>query len=605
VISAPPDRCILVEAGPGTGKTAVACARVAHILKQGIPGSHVLLISFTRTAVAELRQRIIDAFGSPEQAATVTISTLDSYAWSLHVGFPDAGVPPILAGYDANIEKVLGKFGEKDAGLIEYIQRFDHVLVDEYQDIVGIRAALLAEVIRHLRSDCGLTIFADSAQAIYGFTTDESSNLQADGSVGSAEEAYLALLTIRDFENHALQKIYRTDEQGLLRLLDESRRVVLETGVSGGARLAKIRGRIEALAPRRCNRDDYDGLRGRDDTLVLYRRRTEVLLNSSFLSTNGVEHRLRMSGMPALPKSWIGRVLAEIITTEVRRSEFSTLWRERMLPRPAEGASEDLAWLTLRRLAGSRRGEGVEMLALRNLLARARPPSELCDPDMGSRGPILGTIHASKGREAERVLLMLPSAEGGADDSNLEEESRVLYVGATRARRELAVGEGYGSPSGRLQSGRVFRIAREYVAAQVEIGRAGDFEPGAHMMEGNARLAQETLLGLSAAVEVEARAAAAYGFEHRVYARLGNKIVHVATFSEQLKHDLWEVSKSVGTRHRKHGLRPALQIKHMFLIGVCTSALSDEDDRVIDRPYQLSKVFLAPVIKGFPMVFYS
>lgn len=37
VIEAAGTARIVVEAGPGTGKTAVACARVAHLLKEDVP----------------------------------------------------------------------------------------------------------------------------------------------------------------------------------------------------------------------------------------------------------------------------------------------------------------------------------------------------------------------------------------------------------------------------------------------------------------------------------------------------------------------------------------------------------------------------------------
>ena len=52
VIKAPPGNRVLVHAGPGTGKTAVACARVAHLIDgKEIEPSRIWLISFTRTAV--------------------------------------------------------------------------------------------------------------------------------------------------------------------------------------------------------------------------------------------------------------------------------------------------------------------------------------------------------------------------------------------------------------------------------------------------------------------------------------------------------------------------------------------------------------------------
>lgn len=44
-----------VIAGPGAGKTAVACQRIAYLIDEAVPPSRLLLASFTRTAVAELR----------------------------------------------------------------------------------------------------------------------------------------------------------------------------------------------------------------------------------------------------------------------------------------------------------------------------------------------------------------------------------------------------------------------------------------------------------------------------------------------------------------------------------------------------------------------
>ena len=59
VIEAETDARLVVEAGPGTGKTAVACARLAHLInEEDIEASNTWMISFTRTAVAEIRARL-------------------------------------------------------------------------------------------------------------------------------------------------------------------------------------------------------------------------------------------------------------------------------------------------------------------------------------------------------------------------------------------------------------------------------------------------------------------------------------------------------------------------------------------------------------------
>ena len=44
----------IIEAGPGSGKTAVACARVTKLIEEfDLEASKILLISFTRTAIKE------------------------------------------------------------------------------------------------------------------------------------------------------------------------------------------------------------------------------------------------------------------------------------------------------------------------------------------------------------------------------------------------------------------------------------------------------------------------------------------------------------------------------------------------------------------------
>src|SRR6266550_4467956 len=79
----------LVVAGPGAGKSAVACQRIAFLVDEGVSPSRILLVSFTRTAIAEIRNRIVSYAVAGDRARSVRISTIDSHAWSLRVGFDD------------------------------------------------------------------------------------------------------------------------------------------------------------------------------------------------------------------------------------------------------------------------------------------------------------------------------------------------------------------------------------------------------------------------------------------------------------------------------------------------------------------------------------
>jgi superfamily I DNA/RNA helicase len=121
VIDASPDSRLLVDAGPGNGKTAVACARIAHMINDwGIEAVNVLLVSFTRTAVAELRNRIAAYVGSPARAAGIRIATLDSTTWTLLNGF-DSESASLFGGYDANIERLCDQLRQRNEDLLEIL----------------------------------------------------------------------------------------------------------------------------------------------------------------------------------------------------------------------------------------------------------------------------------------------------------------------------------------------------------------------------------------------------------------------------------------------------------------------------------------------------
>ena len=105
-----PLRNVVLEASAGTGKTRVLVERYVNLIRAGVDPEHILAITFTRKAAAEMRQRIIDRLRENSRASAadaarwrdlrtrlgdIAISTIDAFCLSLLREFPvEADVDP-------------------------------------------------------------------------------------------------------------------------------------------------------------------------------------------------------------------------------------------------------------------------------------------------------------------------------------------------------------------------------------------------------------------------------------------------------------------------------------------------------------------------------
>jgi hypothetical protein len=616
VIELAADARVLVSAGPGMGKTAVACARVAHLVRDGVEPANIWLISFTRTAVREIRNRIAALVKKEDRASAVRITTLDSHAWHLAQGFDDESAKRIFRGYNETIESVIKLLEKGSEALDEYLQSLEHLIVDEAQDLVGLRANLVLALVKRLPVPCGVTVFADDAQAIYGWSADEDKT----AGISDSEESFSKRLReskALHFDTMELRTIYRTDCQGLIKIFEFTRAKVLRPTTNAAAKVLEIRADIENFANTKIGQVLQQGVAGRDDVLLLFRRRGEVLLASSFLLGAGIAHRVRMSGAPVCVAPWVGITLREFSDRYLTRDQFKDLWAKHMEEvTDAHHPDQDDAWSQLLGAAGDR-ADRIEMRRLRAKLGASNPPLIFCNSELGIHGPIVGTIHASKGREAEVVHLMLPKDSGEHDT---DEEGRVLFVGATRARTSLHIGEGYQYSGSHLdRSGRVYRnfMKGKGTRAHVEVGREGDFDElscvsANHPHGPSAAKTTQALLARFGASIAPAMAAcireSGGGYRWQTTMQEGSSNVYLGLLGDTLVSDLFEVGKAVRAHQAwRSRLKPAAQIKHMYVIGVRSVVLAADHPHLdsLEKPYSDSGIFLCPILFGFPDVCYQ
>ncbi len=226
-IAADPSPVLHVLAGPGTGKTYAMMRRIARLLESGTSPDRILAVTFTRTAARDLKEQLTHL--GIEAAEQVRASTLHSLCYSiLHqeaVFHATGRVARPLLSYEQDqlVNDLARQFGQKrrvrallkaheagwaslqqdlvasgadeesEAALIDWLRyhrcvligelvpltlnyirqnpalevlsEFDHVLVDEYQDLNRADQALVEELARHGT----ITVVGDDNQSIYRF----------------------------------------------------------------------------------------------------------------------------------------------------------------------------------------------------------------------------------------------------------------------------------------------------------------------------------------------------------------------------------------------------------------------------------------------------
>lgn len=581
VIRLPASVRVLVDAGPGTGKTHTACQRIAHLIESGIEPGRIWVISFTRTAIAEFRDRIARALADENAAASVQIRTLDAHAWTIQSGFsPNA---KLTGSYDDNIREAAARIRD-DEDAADFLARLEHLVIDEAQDILGNRADWCLALIDRLEPECGITVFADEAQSIYDFTVDA-------GAV-DRRESLPAAIRARGFEAAALSSVHRTTCPRLKTIFTTVRQKVLAGGGHVERRCRMIREEIARLAHTNVGPLNKLNLAAMpENSLILLRQRADVLERSSWGAQ--VPHRLRMSGLPSRLQPWIGALLWDHVGRHLGRTAFDHLWTTRVTDLAAVGApTADRAWQLLFEAAGDETGE-ILIRRLREVLGRASPPALFCSPEFGDQGPILGTVHASKGREADLVRLYLPPVEPGTD---LDEETRVTFVGATRARTELLIGDASASRAGSIKSGRVWRYARAKI--KVEVGRPGDLRAAGLVGKACFATSEDALRAqmalLASAWRTDLCARQRHEFEWN-YELIASDQSRLGVLSKQFTEDMREVSRECVR------FPPAKFFPHLRSMGLRTLVLPPDDPelQLLHEPWQISGFLFAPMLTGF------
>jgi ATP-dependent DNA helicase RecQ len=450
---------VLVLAGPGSGKTRTLVHRVGYLVRvRREDPKGILVLSYNRHAVTEIRARLRQLIGDDAQG--ITVSTCHALAMRL-VGASFVGSSIKNRDFDGVLREAVRQLqGEglskrdAEAQRDALIQGYRWILVDEYQDIGPEAYQFISAVAgRSLDDpDLRLSLFAvgDDDQNIYSF--DGASiefiraferdykakpeylveNYRSSGHIIAAANAVIAPARHRMKADHGL-------------VIDRRRR----KQPSGGL-LAKLdpvaQGRVQLLS---YSGDPRQGAVAAVDELVRLSRllpdwdwKKTAIIARNWQRLEAVRSYAEKLGLPV----------------EMANESLPSIWRLREVQQLVSMCREDERRLLgagylselLARLPGNRWTrlieKGIEALKREIGASRMAVPdvvewiAEWCRETRGEQqGLLLMTAHRAKGLEFDDVVILDGDWQSVSRGEDQDAPRRLFYVAMTRARRSLAI----------------------------------------------------------------------------------------------------------------------------------------------------------------------
>ncbi len=468
IVTAPLNKNMLILAGPGSGKTRTVVHRCAYLLRvKRVRPSSVLVCCFNHKAALELRRRLAELVG--RDACGVTVQTYHGLALRL-LGFSCSAMKPDARDsldFDRLIVDAVDLLegGKAAAGLESDETRdrllagYEHILVDEYQDIDEAQYHMIGAIAGRTLEDGDrkLTILAvgDDDQSIYGFRGANVTFIRRfcedfEAATHHLVENYRSTRYIIEAANSVIARNRDRMKCDLPIRVDEGRQLSHPGGAIASlhpetnGRVAVVSVRDDAAqavaAGTEIERLRTLGAKDWSRTAILSRTRRDLSLVRVALEAKSipVQWPLQRNKLPSIYRMReVHRALGTLREMRSSNRTASELFERVVMPPGScgnawAGMIESLlsAWQDETGNASLPVGACVDFL-YESLAQRRR------DEQFGV-GVVLNTVHAAKGTEYDHVILC-GDWSNGSNAADIEEERRVFYVGMTRARHSLCI----------------------------------------------------------------------------------------------------------------------------------------------------------------------
>lgn len=460
---------LLVDAPPGTGKTYTLIERIKNlILHQNIDPEELMVLSFSRSAIGEINKRIkaeINEEDSYWDLNGVDIRTFDSLAtYIIRELEEDLSKSLYPKNYDERIEygiKLIERFPE-------IFSEIKHLIVDEIQDLVGPRARLVKSIIKNL--DCGFTLMGDMCQSIYDYQVREN-NYEMDS---KKFNKWLIDEYGNSIKKHTFVKNYRQIEElakktfvvreAILNKPEFYQKELVKNIVSGFEHL----GKTINFDVNRFNKDEK--------TAILCRNNGQALKLSKELMHQGIDHIIQRPSNYRLLVPWLSEVFSYDEAVRINEDQFI----ERIHKIVPEIVNPYEYWKILKTIEGDR-GSYIDIEYLCKELAYKAIQYEQILINRNAN-LVVSTIHKSKGREFDKVIILDEGILERSED--ISEEVKIYYVALTRSKKRIKrisfTKELYANKNrnneNRWVSTYYYHKESKIKVFEIEVGREGDID---------------------------------------------------------------------------------------------------------------------------------
>lgn len=507
------DKMTVINAGPGTGKTHTVVEKIINILEQDdeIEGDTLLVLCFSRAAVEAVKSRLRQAWNDGRagmEIGNVEVRTFDSFATYV-INWISKNEKGILSenynigreNYEDRIRTAIEILEQKKDIFIEYT----HVIVDEVQDLVGIRAQLVMKILENIPESCGVTLLGDACQSIYDYQID---NLYEDI---NSEKFYNNIFNAYpDAQYYSFQKNYRQSDEKMTEMFDEYRKAILLGGFEERKKVLKhiienipVDNKINWKHPDKKELEEYT--KNGHTVGILTRTNGQALKISTWMKNENIEHELRRPLNDSYTAEWVGKIFENYKYDNINKESFYKIFEE-TYPSSDRKITEQY-WNSLEMTQiESRSTYSVESL-LKGVMKNCQDNSFKSKAASDSLITV-SNIHRAKGLEFDTVFI-LNEIFDNILDSNEENliEDKICYVALTRAKQNIKritlnpmYISIYKQESNRCYCKRKNRRTKKFYLSEIEVGIKGDIdacsfaENGVQNLINNIQEGQELIL---------------------------------------------------------------------------------------------------------------